>query len=125
MKRQSQSANSSSSIANSNFAVFQNVGEMSTAKSYHLVSLISVVSKVFKKLLHNRTVDYPEKCAFFFNFRHGFRSFLLIADLLTVVCITISRVFSRSGTTQALALDISKAFNRVWHAGLLQKLMES
>ena len=30
--------------------------------------------------------------------------------------------FSRSGATQAVALDISKAFNRVWHAGLLNKL---
>ena len=29
---------------------------------------------------------------------------------------------SLSGTTPAVALDISKAFNRVWHAGLLHKL---
>ena len=29
----------------------------------------------------------------------------------------------RSGATQAVALDISKAFDRVWHAGLLHKLM--
>ena len=29
-----------------------------------------------------------------------------------------------SGATQAVALDISKAFDRVWHAGLLQSLME-
>ena len=30
---------------------------------------------------------------------------------------------NRFGTTRAMALDISKAFDRVWHAGLLQKLM--
>ena len=30
--------------------------------------------------------------------------------------------FNRSGTTRAVALDISKAFGRVWHAGLLHKL---
>ena len=30
--------------------------------------------------------------------------------------------FIRSGATQAVALDISKAFERVWHAGLFQKL---
>ena len=34
----------------------------------------------------------------------------------------IARAFNRSGATQAVALDISKAFNRVWHAGLLHKL---
>ena len=30
--------------------------------------------------------------------------------------------FSRSGATRAVALEISKAFGRVWHAGLICKL---
>ena len=34
----------------------------------------------------------------------------------------IARALSRSGATRAVALDISKAFDRVWHAGLLHKL---
>ena len=34
----------------------------------------------------------------------------------------ISRAFNRSGATRVVALDISKAFDRVWHAGLLHKL---
>ena len=34
----------------------------------------------------------------------------------------IARAFNRSGATRDVALDISKAFNRVWHAGLLHKL---
>ena len=34
----------------------------------------------------------------------------------------IARAFNRSGATRAVALDISKAFDRVWHAGLLLKL---
>ena len=31
-------------------------------------------------------------------------------------------VFDRSGATQAVAFDISTAFDTVWHAGLLHKL---
>ena len=33
-----------------------------------------------------------------------------------------ARAFNRSGTASAVALDISKAFKRVWQAGLLHKL---
>ena len=33
----------------------------------------------------------------------------------------IARAFNRSGATQVVALDVSKAFDRVWHAGLLHK----
>ena len=38
------------------FSVFKNVGERSAAKNYHPVSLLSVVSKVFEKLVNNRIV---------------------------------------------------------------------
>ena len=48
--------------------------------------------------------------------------FLSTADILTVVYDRIARAFNRSGGTRAVALDISKAFDRVWHTGLLHKL---
>ena len=102
--------------------VFKNVGERSTAKNYRSVSLLSVVSKVFEKIVNNRIVDQLEKCGLFSDFQYGFRSSRSTADLLTVVSDRIARALNRPGPTQALALDISKAFGRVWHAGLLQKL---
>ena len=46
--------------------VFKIVGERSTAKNYRPVSLLSVVSKVFEKLVNNRIVDHLEKCGLFF-----------------------------------------------------------
>ena len=42
--------------------VFKNVGERSTAKNYLPVSLLSVVSKVFEKLVNNRIFDHLENC---------------------------------------------------------------
>ena len=45
--------------------VFKNVEERSTAKNYHPVSLLSVVSKVLKKLVNNRIVDHLDKCGLF------------------------------------------------------------
>ena len=58
----------------------------------------------------------------FSDFQYGFRSLWPTVDLLTVVSDRTTRVFNRSGATLAAALDISKAFDRVWHAGLLHKL---
>ena len=44
------------------------------------------------------------------------------AGLLTVVSDRIIRAFNRSVATRAVVLDISRAFYRVWHAGILHKL---
>ena len=54
--------------------VFKNIGERSTAKNYRPVSLLSVVIKVFEKLVNNRVVDHLEKCDLFSDFQYAFRS---------------------------------------------------
>ena len=54
--------------------VFKNVGEKSTTKNYHPVCLLSVVSKVFEKLVNNRIVDHQEKFDIFSDFQYGVRS---------------------------------------------------
>ena len=46
-------------------------------------------------------------------------------NLLTVVSDRIARAFNRSLAARAVSLDISKTFDRVWHAGLLQKLNDA
>ena len=90
---------------------FKNVGERSTAKNYCPVSLLSVVSKVFEKLVI--VIIFKNFIIFFLICSKvlglldlGFRS----SDLLTVVSDRITRVFNRSGATRAVALDISKGF---------------
>ena len=65
--------------------VFKNVAKRSTAKNYRPASLLSVVSKVFEKLVNNRIVNCLEKCGLFSDFQCGFRSSRSSADVLTVV----------------------------------------
>ena len=48
--------------------VFKKVGERSTAKNSRPVSLLSVVTKVFERLVNNRIVDHQEKCGLFSDF---------------------------------------------------------
>ena len=59
--------------------------ESSAAKNYHPVSLHSVITKVFEKLVNNRTLDHPNKCGLFSDFGHGLRSFQSTANLLKCI----------------------------------------
>ena len=55
-------------------SVFKNLEERFTAKNYHPITLHSLVSKVFEKLVNNSLVDHLEKCVFFSDFLYGFKS---------------------------------------------------
>ena len=51
--------------------VFKKSGERSTAKYYCSVSLLSVVSKVFEKLVNNGIVNHLQKFGPFSDFQYG------------------------------------------------------
>ena len=84
--------------------VFKNVEERFTPENCRLASFLSVVSKVFEKLVNNRIVDHLEQCGLFSDFQYEFRSSRSTADLLTVVSDRIARAFKRSGATRAVSL---------------------
>ena len=71
-------------------------------------------------------VDHVDKCGLFFWFPLLFYFFSIwisiVLVLLKVVSDRAARAFNRSRATLVAVLDISKAFDRVWHAGLLHKL---
>ena len=87
-----------------------------------LVFFLLVKSLKNNGFVNNGIVDHLEKRGLFSDFQYGFRSSRSTADLLTVASDRIARAFNRSWATRTLALDIFKAFDRVWHAGLLHKL---
>ena len=63
-------------------------------KTIRSVSLLSVVSKVFEKLVNNRIVNHLQKCGLFSDFQYGFRSSRSTADLLTVASDRIARLLT-------------------------------
>ena len=52
----------------------RHIGGRSTASNYRPVSRLSVVSKVFERLVNNRIVDHLEKCCLFSDFQYSSRS---------------------------------------------------
>ena len=56
--------------------------------------------------------------------KNGFRSSWSTSDLLAIVSDRIARFLNKSRATWAVALAISEAFYRVWHAGHLRVVLD-
>ena len=91
---------------------FKRVEERSTAKHYCPHSFLSVVSKVFEKLVHNSIVNHLEKCGLFSYFQYGVRSSSSTADLTTVVPDRIAKAFKRYVATQDVTLNKPRLLTR-------------
>ena len=102
--------------------IFKNSGERSDARNYRPISLLPIMSKIFECLLNNTLVKHIESLGLLSDHQYGFRGGRSTADLLAVVTERVFRALNVSGEARLVALDISKAFDKVWHAGLLQKL---
>ena len=63
-----------------------------------------------------------ESNGLFSDTQYGFRSARSTADLLTLITDKMYHALDKCGEAKLIALDISKAFDKVWHKGLLYKL---
>ena len=75
-----------------------------------------------KNFDNNRLVDHFQDCDLFCDLQYGFRSSQSTVDLLAVVFDRITWAFNMSWATLAVMPNISKAFDRLCHAGLFHKL---
>ena len=102
--------------------VFKNSGERSSPSNYRLISILTVISKVFEIVINSALTRHLESNNLLSDHQYGFRSERSTADLLTVVTERIHQALDVSCEARANALDISKAFDKVWHRGFIHKL---
>jgi hypothetical protein len=92
------------------------------ASSYRPISLLSSISKLFEKIILTRMMVHINENSIFadeqFGFRHGHST---THQLLRVTNLIRANKFEGYSTGVAL-LDIEKAFDSVWHEGLIAKL---
>ena len=101
---------------------FKNCGDRTDPNKYRPISLLPIISKIFESIINNKISGHLESLCLLTDKQYGFRRSRSTADLLTVITERIFRALDRCGETKSVALDISKAFDRVWHQGLLQKI---
>ena len=102
--------------------VFKNVGKGLQLKTTTLLVFFLWLVRSLKNLWIIELLITLINVAFFLISSMVLGLYWSTADLLTVVSDRIGRAFNRSWDTRAVALDISKAFDRVWQAFLLHKL---
>ena len=92
--------------------------------NYHPVSLLPICSKIFKKLIFNSIYDFIDKNNLFNNNQSGLRPSDSCTHQLTAITHNIFSAFDANPSLEVrgVFLDLSKAFDRVWHDGLLCKL---
>ena len=107
------------------FALIQPVpkkGDRSQPSNYRPIALISCISKVFESILNTKFLKHLTSNNLLSDRQYGFLKGRSTGDLLSYLTNTWSSSFRDFGETFAIALDISKAFDRVWHKSLISKL---
>lgn len=97
-------------------------GSKTQPSNYRPVALLSVISKVMERIINSEILKYLEHHRLIHDRQYGFRRGRSTADLLSYVTQIWNSALQSYGETSIVALDIAKAFDRVWHAALLNKL---
>ena len=93
-------------------------------KNYRPISLLPICGKVFEKCIYNSLYSYLESNDILSKSQSGFRKGDSCISQLLAATHEIYSNFDAypSLETRGVFLDISKAFDRVWHEGLLYNL---
>ncbi len=90
--------------------------------NYRPVSLLPSLSKICERVVFTRLYKFLLDIGFLYKFQSGFRPCHSTVNQLLYIVHQIYCAFEDGKEVRVVFLDISKAFDRVWHTGLLNKL---
>ena len=96
-------------------------------KNYRPISLLPICGKIFEKIIFNNLYSYLNVNKLLTKNQSGFRPGDSTTNQLLYLVSEIHEAFedSKCLEVRAVFLDISKAFDKVWHDGLIFKLKQN
>eukprot|EP00732_Lithocolla_globosa_P000417 Lithocolla_globosa_v1_NODE_127_length_6020_cov_51.448114.p1 type:complete len:867 gc:universal NODE_127_length_6020_cov_51.448114:3658-1058(-) len=102
--------------------VYKHKGESSDPSMYRPISLLSIVGKTMEKVINSTLRKHLFGFKLISHKQYGFRPKCSTVDLLTATTQRWINDMKDYKEIRLVALDISRAFDAVWHKGLLVKL---
>ena len=93
-------------------------------ENYRPITLLNTMSKVAEKIINKRLRYNLKQLDIIRNEQFGFRPHHDTTAQLMRHVVHITRGFNENRATVGLYLDIKQAFDKVWHNGLIRKLIE-
>ena len=100
-------------------------GDKQTVINYRPVSLLPICGKIFERLLYNEMLNFFLENNLISQKQSGFGPGDSCINQLLSINHEILSAFDIGLEVRGLFLDISKAFDKVWHAGLIYKLRQN
>ena len=94
----------------------------SNLKNYRPISLISILAKVMERLVYKHIYNYLIDNNLITSHQSGFTPGDSAVNQLLYITNEFGRALDEGKEVRVVFCDISKAFDRVWHKGLLRKL---
>lgn len=90
--------------------------------NYRPISLLNYEGKLMERCVHKHVSQYLIQHSIISEYQSGFQSGDSTVNQLTYLYNEFSKALDENKEIRVVFLDISKAFDRVWHRGLLIKL---
>lgn len=91
--------------------------------NYRPISLLSAMSKILERIILHRLSSHIEEHKILPNEQFGFRRGHSTVHQLARVVKHIKSAQSKKQSTGLVTLDMEKAFDSIWHKGLIHKMM--